>query len=401
MIQRSQQLLKTTTKATKNARDWLTQADHLIQAERTPFESIYQEDIAQLRYYPPLKETTIQVGEHNIPVEHKRYPIPLVIVAPLAVNMYIYDLFQNRSLVKFLNAKGFSVYMVDWGKPTNQHNHYHLSTYFADMLPRMLQQVRNHSGSQELSLHGWSFGGLFSYCYTALHEDNNIKNIALIGAPNDYHANGEIGKLYQALSKQLRWLEKRTGWKVHDSKKRYWQSPGWRNAVGFKLTNPINSVQGYWNLIRNLDNRDYVSSHATNSAFLDRMEAYPGGVVQDFVHHLWNKNVLAKGKLPMTGTPDKLTNLTANIFSVVGQQDPIVTPDCSLRLLEQINSTDITVKRVKGGHMGILGGSNAPEQSWFELADWLAARSGEQRETEVVSLFGSKKTTSKQETGAA
>ncbi|MDX1695280.1 MAG: alpha/beta fold hydrolase [Ketobacteraceae bacterium] len=379
MIQRSQQLLKTTSRATRNARDWLRQADHLIQAERTPFEVIHQTGIARLRYYPPLQETAIQVGDQTVPVEPARYEIPLVIVAPLAVNMYIYDLFQHRSLVKFLTAKGFRVYMVDWGKPTSQHNHYHLSTYFADMLPGMLEQVRAHSGSQALTLHGWSFGGLFSYCYAALHNDQHIKNLALIGAPNDYHANGEIGKLYQALSKQLRWIEKRMGWKVHDSRKRYWQSPGWRNAVGFKLTNPVNSVQGYWHLIRNLDNKHFVSSHATNSAFLDRMEAYPGGVVQDFVHYLWNRNVLAHGKLPMEGAPALLHQINATIFSVVGEQDPIVTPDCSLRLLEQIPADDVTVHRVKGGHMGILGGSNAPQQSWFKLADWLAERSGERQ----------------------
>lgn len=376
MIQTSRQLIKTTTRATRNARDWLVQADHLIQAERTPFESVYEEGIASLRHYLQLNESHIQVGDQRVAVEQQRYEIPLVIVAPLAVNMYIYDLFQDRSLVKFLTAKGFRVYMVDWGKPTAKHNHHHLSTYFADLLPRMLEQVRAHSGSQELSLHGWSFGGLFSYCYTALHNDQNIKNLALIGAPNDYHANGDIGKLYQALSKQLGWIEQRTGWKVHDSRRRYWRSPGWGNAVGFKLTNPVNSVQGYWNLIRNLDDKNFVSNHATNSAFLDRMEAYPGGVVQDFVHHLWNKNVLANGMLPMEGTPAVLDRINASIFSVVGEQDPIVTPECSLRLLEQIPGKDVTVHRVKGGHMGILGGSNAPQQSWFKLADWLAERCG-------------------------
>ncbi|MCG8315034.1 MAG: alpha/beta fold hydrolase [Pseudomonadales bacterium] len=375
MMQLSQQALKTTRVATQNARDWLSLADHLIQAERTPFDVIHQIDIARLRYYPPLQESQIKLGNSRVNVAKQRFESPLVIVAPLAVNMFIYDMFPERSLVRYLNARGFEVYMVDWGSPGWRQNHHHLSTYFAELLPEMIQQVRSHSGKQQLSLHGWSFGGLFSYCYTALYNDKDIKNIALIGAPNDYHANGEIGKLYQGLSKQLRWIEKRTGWKVHDSKRRYWRSPGWGNSLGFKLTNPINSVQGYWDLIRNLNDRDYVSSHATNAAFLDRMEAYPGGVVQDFVHHLWNKNLLAHGKLPMDSEPEVLANIESSIFSVVGRQDPIVTPECSHRLLEQISSQDITRITVNGGHMGILGGSKAPENSWFKLADWLATRS--------------------------
>ena len=89
MIQTSRQLIKTTTRATRNARDWLVQADHLIQAERTPFESVYEEGIASLRYYLPLDESHIQVGDQRVAVEPQRYEIPLVIVAPLAVNMYI------------------------------------------------------------------------------------------------------------------------------------------------------------------------------------------------------------------------------------------------------------------------------------------------------------------------
>ena len=29
--------------------------------------------------------------------------------------MYIYDLFPDRSLVKYLRAQGFELYMIDWG----------------------------------------------------------------------------------------------------------------------------------------------------------------------------------------------------------------------------------------------------------------------------------------------
>ncbi|MDF1779790.1 MAG: alpha/beta fold hydrolase [Alcanivoracaceae bacterium] len=380
MLKLARRRLSASRHALRNARDWLALSNDLVQAGHTPYEVIAQDDIVRLRYYPPLAETHITIDGKTVNVEAQPFPIPLVIVAPLAVNMLIYDLFPERSLVRFLRARGFEVYLVDWGTPSARHNHQSLATYFADFLPALLQKVREHSGSQKLSLHGWSFGGMFSYCTTAL-GDKDIVNLALVGAPNDYHANGDLGRQYQRLSKQLRWVERRWGWRVHDSRKRFFRAPGWGNALGFKLTNPIGSLQGYTELLKKLHDRNFVSAHATNAAFLDRMVAYPGAVVQDFIQYLWVDNVLAHGQLPMPNSNATLKNIQANILAIVGKQDIIVTKECTSALLNQVGSTDQTLVEVDGGHMGIVSGSKAPAQSWWLMADWLAARSGKQQKS--------------------
>ncbi|MDF1822662.1 MAG: alpha/beta fold hydrolase [Alcanivoracaceae bacterium] len=361
----------------RNARTRLLDPASLVEAERTPYEVIYEEDIVRVRYYPPLDVDHITVNGEQVTVQKQAHATPLVLVSPLAVNMYIYDLFEQRSLVKYLRARGFELYLIDWGRPDARHNHYTLSTYFADWMPRLLAQVRQHSGSQKLSLHGWSFGGLFSYAYTAL-GDPDIANLVLLGAPCDYHANGALGKQYQRLARQMRWMEKRFGFKVHNTRKRYWRSPGWMNSLAFKLTNPVASVQGYVDLVRNLHDAEYVRSHTTNGAFLDDMVAYPGAVVQDIIQHLWTDNVLGNGELPLQDSrkrnvPLQLNN--ASVLMICGEDDPIVTKDCSTALLKQVHSDDVTVRDVPGGHMGILGGSRAPRESWQAISDWLAERS--------------------------
>ena len=109
--------------------------------------------------------------------------MPLVIVPPLAVNMLIYDLFPERSLVKYFLARGFDVYLIDWGQPNRGHTHYNLHTYVADFMPDFLAKVRKHSGQKELSLHGWSMGGIFTLSYTALTHDPDIRNLIIIGTP--------------------------------------------------------------------------------------------------------------------------------------------------------------------------------------------------------------------------
>ncbi len=357
-----------------NARAWLSNSPEVVQAGKTPYEVIYEEDIVKLRYYPPLQEKSITVAGEKITCATESHPVPLVIVSPLAVNMLIYDLFTQRSLVRFLRAKGFELYLIDWGKPGRRHNHHRFSTYFADYMPRLLNKVREHSGSQDLSLHGWSFGALFSLCYTALHQDKHIRNLVLLGAPGDYHANGVLGEQYQRISKALSWVHKKTGWRVYQSPSALWRSPGWANSLAFKLTSPVNSVKGYWQLVRHLENDDFVSAHATNSAFLDDMVAYPGGIIQDTVHYLWTENCVANNRLPMR-EQHTLTPVESNILFINGRGDTIVLPKCTQPLQALVSSKDQHFELVSGGHVGIVSGTQAPKESWPLIAEWLAKRS--------------------------
>ncbi|MGJ3257496.1 MAG: alpha/beta fold hydrolase [Alcanivorax sp.] len=374
-----QQVLDNTTRPWRqrldNGRARLFQADALSQAEQTPYETLFDDGLVKLRYYPPLQENAIPLTDGTVmSVSRDTQRTPLVLVAPLAVNMLIYDLFPQRSLVRYLRARGFELYMVDWGRPGKHHNHLSLSSYFADYLPKLLVQVRQHSGKQQLSLHGWSFGGLFSLCYSALGQDPDINNLVLVGAPTDYHRNGALGAQYRRFSRRAKWIRSTTGLRIHDVPAGLLRSPGWINSLAFKLTNPVGSLQGYWNLVKNLHDRDFVSAHATNGAFLDDMVAYPGGVIQDIIRYLWTDNVVAHGQLPMEGTEGHLNQVTANVLNVTGASDPIVTPECSQAMEPLICSKDKTFITIEGGHMGILGSAAAQKQSWGRIADWLIER---------------------------
>lgn len=358
----------------RNARHWLRRDADFIQSEKTPYHTIAQDDLASLRYYPPLTVSHVTFGGRQIRTDAPRRVTPLVIVAPLAVNMGIYDLFPDRSFIRYLLAKGFPVYLVDWGSPSRKHDSLTLADYFNQRLSYFLQQVREHSGQEDISLHGWSFGGLFSYCYTAAANDQHIRNLVLVGAPCDYHANGVLGKQYQRLSRYLGWLRQHTGFRPHHTWPAIWRSPGLANALGFKFTDPIGSIQNYINLAKQLDDEEFVVKHATNAAFLDGMEAYPGACVQDMMQFLFADNAMARGRLPMTNTPADLKNITANILLITGKQDVIVTRDCSRALLRHINSNDVTELPIKGSHMGIVGGQSAASESWDTICQWLGER---------------------------
>lgn len=358
-----------------NANDRLFRARDLVLADQTPYEIIHQNDLVKLRYYLPIAEDEVLVDGVAMPVNKKPHKTPLVIVPPLAVNMLIYDLFPERSLVKYFVAQGFEVYLIDWGMPTRKHTHYNLNTYVSEFMPEFLATVRKHSGQQQLSLHGWSMGGIFTLCYTALTHDPDIRNLIILGTPVNSHASGAIGKVYQAIERRAQWVRKNTGFRIHNINPQWLHTPGWANVVGFKMTNPVGSLMGYWELVVKLADRQFVVNHATTSAFLDKMVAYPGGIIQDMMVRIWIDNGLAKGYMQLGKNEVRLADIQCALLAGAGKSDNMVTKAAVETLMDHVSSTDKEFIVVAGGHMGILSGSKAPSDVWPKMAHWLAARS--------------------------
>ena len=358
-----------------NARDRFLRTDTLVQAGQTPYEVVQGDGLVTLRHYLPLTTREIDFDGGRLAVATERQRVPLVIVPPLAVNMTIYDLFPDRSLVRYFLARGFDVYLIDWGVPGFRHTHYTFETYAAHLMPGLLAAVRAHSGQQELSLHGWSLGGVLALCYSALTKDPDIRNLVILGAPVNTHASGALGKFYQMVKRNAARVERRTGLRIHDLPAPLLHTPGWVNVISFKFTNPVGSVQGYWDLLRKMGNREFVTDHATQSAFLDNMVAYPGGVVKDMIGRLWIDNELSTGVMHIAGTEARLADITAPLLTIGGKRDTMVTRPAIEALNALTGSTDTTFLYAPGGHMGILSGSKAPKAIWAPTADWLAARS--------------------------
>ncbi|MBL0230514.1 MAG: alpha/beta fold hydrolase [Moraxellaceae bacterium] len=358
-----------------NANDRIFRARDLVLAEQTPYEVIYSNDLVKLRHYLPITQNEVMVDGIAMTVNKNTHKVPLVIVPPLAVNMLIYDLFPERSLVKYFVAQGFDVYLIDWGMPTRKHTHYNLNTYVSEFMPEFLAKVREHSGQQQLSLHGWSMGGIFTLCYTALTHDPDIRNLVILGTPINSHASGAIGKVYQAIERRAEWVRKNTGFRIHNLNLQWLHTPGWANVVGFKMTNPMGSLMGYWELVVKLADRQFVVNHATTSAFLDKMVAYPGGIVQDMMVRIWIDNELAKGYMQIGKKEVRLADIQCALWAGAGKSDNMVTKAAVETLMDHVSSTDKEFVVVAGGHMGILSGSKAPSDVWPKVADWLAARS--------------------------
>lgn len=365
-----------------NAVERRLRGENFVVAGLTPFETIHGDGLMSVRRYGPLAEDEIAVGDATRRVETKQHRVPIVLVPPLAATSLNFDLLPNRSLVKFLLAWGYRVYLVDWGDPQDDHHHLGLADYTTRMLPEALERIRADSGEQELSLFGYCMGGLFCLIYAGWSHDAQIRNIVTIASPIDSHQIGVAGKLLQMMDVPLRALQravpavKKLPFHGLPVDARWLRVPGWMNSAVFKLTNPLGTVQNYLDLLMNLWDRDYVTEYQTMAAWFNRMHDYPGGIVQDFVLKVGLGNQLAKGRISLSRDQKALLDrIDCSLLAIAGTADRIVSVEAAKKVLDIVASEDKEFLLAPGGHAGVFGGSKAPQTTWTFAAEWLDSRS--------------------------
>ncbi|MGH8528408.1 MAG: alpha/beta fold hydrolase [Nevskiales bacterium] len=350
---------------------------NLVLADKTPYDTVFTQDILSLRFYRPLDDETIDVEGAGIPVQRPAQRIPVVLVPPLAANTLIFDLFPTRSLVRYLTARGFNTYLIDWGEPERQHSHLRFEDYAIKMMSAALEQVRQHSGQQEVSLFGYCMGGLFCLAYAGYVHDDKLKNLITVASPIDAHQAGVAGRLFALMNRPALWVRKYTNFRIQDLSPRLTHIPGGLNALAFKLTSPLAPLKGWLDLLLNMWDREYVEEYTTyNRIWFNNMWDYPGGLVQDIFIKLSVYNTMNRGKFTLAdGKVAKLERINCSFLAFGGLSDNLVPIKAARRVMDLISSEDKQFMEVPGGHAGVFCSSVAPTNTWKISADWLAERS--------------------------
>ena len=340
-------------------------AESLVLSQTAPFQVVAEFGQTKIRYYA---------------AEERRYKEPLVFVAPLAINMDIYDLYPYRSLIHYFQTQGFDVYLIDWGRLTYQDRHLNFLSFIGKALPEYLQVIRTHSQSDEISLHGWSMAGIFVMLYSALNQPNYVKNLIILGSPIDSYASGSIGKLYEFINKKIAHNKKLQTRLYSGLPKRLIHTPGILNALGFKILDPKGWIDGHIQLLKNLGNKKLVQEHATLGHFLNNMIDYPAGINQDMLFNVWLQNPLKNGAIQLKDQVIELKNIQCSLLIGAGRSDQLVTADAVKPLTQLTSSSDVTFTLIPGGHLGLMSSQASSEEFWPMFNDWLAKRSTQIRE---------------------
>lgn len=350
-------------------------SENFIISNLSPYEIILEDRIMSVRRYLPLEDDVIEIAGEEIEVIHQAHRIPLLLVPPLAATSMIFDLMPHRSVVRYFLAKGFDVYLVDWGDVTADHSNLSLETYVLEWMPMVLDAVITHSDEEEVSIFSYCMGGLISLMYLATHNDECVKNLVTVASPVDMHQSGVAGRVLSAIYKPAQKISNFLNLSLFDVPARYFHVPGWTSALVFKLTNPMGSVINAFEKFLNLWDRAYLEESLTMSKWFDDMVDYPGETIRDMAVHMAINNRIAKGRMRIGGATAEFNQIKCSILAFAGEADKLVSVSAAHKVLEIVSSEDKEFCVVPGGHAGVFAGNKAPANTWLISADWLAERS--------------------------
>ena len=322
---------------------------------QTPKEIVWTLNKARLYRYIPV-----------VPPE-ARHRVPLLLVFALMNRPTILDLRPGHSFVEFMVARGYDVYLLDWGIPGFEDKDLKFDDYVLDYMTRAIRKVKALSGSEDFSLLGWCIGAILTTIYASMRPDDGLRNLLLLTAPLDFSRPKELTF--------AQWTDEKH-FDVDRVLSTYGNMPGEMIDYGAKALKPIeNYIANYLKLWENLDNPRVVESwHAMNTWVTD-IFPMAGGAYRQLIVDFYRNNRLMKGELKIRGELVNLKRLRANLLTVIAEGDHITPPCQSEGVLEKISSTDTEIFRVPGGHIGIMAGSGAQKQTWPHIDAWLAARS--------------------------
>jgi pimeloyl-ACP methyl ester carboxylesterase len=117
---------------------------------------------------------------------------PVIVVHGISANARTWSLTPERSLPRYLAARGWDVWSVDLRgvgesdspRIWNRHSFdYNFDTYVNQDVPAILREVGRQTGARQFHWVGHSMGGMIAYAYAATHGDRRFRSLTTVGTP--------------------------------------------------------------------------------------------------------------------------------------------------------------------------------------------------------------------------
>jgi polyhydroxyalkanoate synthase len=288
------------------------------------------------------------------------YRVPVLFVMATTNKAAIFDLAKGQSLIEFLLARGYDVYVMDWNAPTREEAHLKFEHYVLDFIPDCIARVQKDSGIADVTMVGYCMSGVLATLYAALHPGGPLKNLVCFTTPIDWTK--------MALTSQRHFQTER----LIDGQGIV---PARAIVRAIDMQRPAARIAGQIRLWDNMWSDDYVKGYRMMARFGSETLPLPGEYFRQITRELVEKNGLFEGTLRIGGRPVDLKQIKVPLLHVIAKYDSLVPPECAQPLVAGVGSQDKEELVLPGGHVSLVAGPAAIKRMWPKLDQWLGGRS--------------------------
>ncbi|WP_295227485.1 class I poly(R)-hydroxyalkanoic acid synthase [uncultured Brevundimonas sp.] len=346
-----------------------------------PGQVVWRDELFELIQYAPLTES--------------QHEIPLLIFPPWINKFYIMDLQPANSLIRWLSAQGFTVFVCSWVNPDRDKAGFGFDDYLEKGIYRAVEKTLEQAGTKQVNAVGYCIGGTLlgaGLAHMAAKGDKRIAAATFFAAQHDFAEAGDL-----LLFTDEHWIA---------------EIERQMDAAGGVL--PGAAMAETFNALRS---NDLIWSFFISNYLLGKdppafdllfwnadQTRMPKTLHLDYLRQMYGANALAKGQFEIGGLTADLSKVEIPLYFQASREDHIAPMNSVYRSAKLFGGKDVTFTLAGSGH--IAGVINAPAAkkyqhwtnpalpatlaewqadavehpgSWWEhWSAWLSARSGKQ-----------------------
>ena len=145
---------------------------------------VFRNDLIELIQYSPTTE--------------KVFSTPMLIVPPWINKYYVFDLSEEKSMIRWLLDQGRTVFIISWVNPDISHRYKSIESYILEGPKSAIEAIKNITKVPKVDAMGYCLGGTLLVCleaYFSVMNRHDIASLTLLTTLADFSDAGDLTAL--------------------------------------------------------------------------------------------------------------------------------------------------------------------------------------------------------------